>query len=236
LHSHDQSGVCFQLAIHRTRKLEAYATHYYGTEFPNAPKVESSKLTKYWIRLLLLVGCVIGFIALIGSLLPRNYEFRSEIEIDAPASVVFAELNQLSTWQTWSHWNRSDLPGFSVEYSGPDAGVGATQVWTEPRGSGKLWFTVSEADAPQPRIEYESLFANFPTMAGVITLTPLESGSDQADETPSKSKTKIEWVNSGRLPAGPTYGFLAPFFSGHIQYVYDNSLNRLKEKLEDRVE
>jgi hypothetical protein len=183
-------------------------------------------LTKYWIRLLLLVGCVVGFFALIGSLLPRSYEFRSEIEIAALPAEVFSELNQLSTWQTWSHWKRTDLPGFELEYTGSEAGVGATQAWTEPRGSGKLWITVSE---PNQRIEYESLFANFPKMSGVILLTPIKGDGDQAAET----KTKIEWVNSGSLPAGPTYGYLAPFFPGQMQYVYDNSLARLKTKLED---
>jgi len=215
----------------------------------NVPKIESSNLTKYWIRLLLLVGCIVGFFALIGMLLPRSFEFRSEIEIDAPPAEVFATLNQLSTWQTWSHWNRSDLTGFTLAYSGSESGVGATQAWTEPRGSGKLWITVSE---PDQRIEYESLFANFPKMTGTILLTPIngdkqpaiaagadpDSNPGQSDKNQPKlnqtdtTKTKIVWTNSGRLPSGPTYGYLAPFFSGQMQYVYDNSLLKLKLQLE----
>lgn len=173
-------------------------------------------MTKYFLRLLLLFGSVIAFFALIGSLLPRNYDFSSEIEIAAPADEIFPEINQLSKWQTWSHWNPVDVPGLTVQYTGNETGEGSTQSWTEVRGEGKLWITKS---VPPERVEYEMLFANFPKMSGSISLS--ESGES----------TMVRWSNRGRLPNGPFYGFFAPFFSTQMQAVYDQSLQRLEKKI-----
>jgi hypothetical protein len=172
---------------------------------------------KYWFRLFLLLGSIIAIIALIGSLLPRSYDFKSQVDITAPANVVFEELNKLPNWKDWSQWNPKEIPGLEVNYTGPESGVGATQKWTDIRGEGKLWITKSVANET---IEYEMLFANFPLM-----LSQLELVSDEL-------KTTVTWSSSGRLPGGPFYGFFAPFFSTHMQNEYEKSLEKLKAKIE----
>ncbi len=172
---------------------------------------------KYWFRLFLLIGSVIAVFALIGSLLPRSYDFKTQVDITAPADAVFAELNTLPNWKDWSQWNPNEIPGLEVKYSGPDSGVGATQRWTDVRGEGKLWFTESVTNE---KIEYEMLFAKFPLMLSQIELV---SGG---------ANTTVTWSSSGRLPGGPFYGFFAPFFSTHMQHEYERSLEKLKLKIE----
>jgi len=173
-------------------------------------------MTKYFFRLLLLIACIVGFIALIGSLLPRSYSVSSQIVIASPIEAVFEQLNELENWSSWSPWDPQRIEGLTVACTG-DAGVGNAMTWKDSRGEGKLWITDSQ---PHCKIEYSMRFSYFPEMQSTIRLTP------KAEET------EVQWISQGSLPSGPFFGFLSPFFGTHMQYMYDDSLSRLKEKLE----
>ena len=146
-------------------------------------------------------------------MLPRSYEFESAIEIDAPAPHVFPLVNEVQSWGQWSQWSDERVDGLTVQYSGPAAGEGSTQTWTDPRGDGKMWIVNSK---PNERIEFKILFAGFPEMDSSIQLVE-EAGT-----------TEDTWSSGGTLPSGPFYGFTAPFFATGMQYQYDASLQRLK--------
>ena len=167
---------------------------------------------------MLLVGAVLGVFAVIGSLLPRSYDFSTQIEINSPATEIFPQINTISNWKNWTQWNPADIPDLTVQYSGADAGEGATQTWKDVRGHGKLWITKS---VPGKEIEYDMDFANFPTMAGRIQIDKL-----------SESRSVVRWSSSGKLPGGPFYGFFAPFFSTQMKNQYNDSLAKLKNLVE----
>lgn len=177
-------------------------------------------MTKYYFRLLLLLATIFGIFALIGSLLPRGYSISSEILIDAPPQAVFAEINDLENWQSWSPWSPERIEGLTVRCIGT-SGVGNAMTWNDARGEGKLWIITSE---PACKIEYLMRFSNFPEMTSDITLTPTDNA------------TKVQWSSQGRLPSGPFYGYLAPFFGYHMRHEYDESLIRLKDKLEEGLD
>ena len=176
-------------------------------------------MAKYYLRLLMLFGGVIAIVAIIGSLLPRSFDFQTSLEIDAPPEQVFPYLNSLPRWQEWSRqWNPNEIDNLEISYNGTESGVGAAQSWTDPRGSGKLWITVSD---PNERVEYEIDFAGRPRMSSQLTLIENDAGS-----------TIVQWRSTGRLPAGPFYGYFGSFFSTHMSNEYDNSLARLKQLVE----
>ena len=177
-------------------------------------------MAKYYFRLALLVAGIIGFFALVGSLLPRSYSFTSEIEINAEAASLFPRINSLQNWQEWSRqWNPAEIEGLEIQYNGNPDGVGAAQSWTDVRGSGKLWITQS---VPDQSIEYEMTFANFPKMTSQIELVP------------NDSTTRIRWSSQGKLPGGPFYGYFGPFFSAQMKAEYEMSLEKLKSVAESR--
>lgn len=174
----------------------------------------------------MLIAVVLGIVAVIGSLLPRDYDFESVAVIDASAESVFEQVNTMKAWGDWSQWSPKQLDSLEVEYSGVAAGVGAAQAWTDPRGDGKLWIIES---VPNRSVAYKLEFAGFPEMDSSIKLSPMSSEND--DSTPG-AQTKVVWSSSGTLPGGPFYGFFSPFFATGMKHQYDASLGRLKQLVE----
>ncbi len=175
-------------------------------------------MLKYYFRLLLLVGAIIGIFAVIGSLIPRSYDFSTQMEMSAPPEAIFPKINSLREWQDWSmQFNPALIDDLEIEYNGEQAGKGAAQSWMDIRGKGKLWITQSE---PNSRIEYETKFANFPKMSSQIELQAAEG------------KTLVKWKSQGKLPGGPFYGYFGSFFSTQMENEYNKSLQKLKSVVE----
>ena len=170
---------------------------------------------KYWLRLFLLIGFAIAIIAIIGSLLPRSYDFTVTQTIDAPSERIFPLVNRLSDWPKWSRqFNPDEIDGLTIQYNGVKEGKGAAQTWKDVRGEGKLWIVESE---PNSSIEFDSKFTNFPVMNNQFRLKE------------SEGTTSVEWRSYGSLPGGPFYGYFGGLFTTHMRDQYEKSLLRLKE-------
>lgn len=176
-------------------------------------------MSKYFLRLLLLIAAIIGVLLLFEQLLPRSYDFQQSVEINGPAEEIFPYLNSLKKWPQWSQqFNMQVIDGLVIKYSGTDEGVGAAQTWTEIRGSGKIWISES---SPSEALTYEGEFHNFPKMTSGFTL-------DSAGE----NKTLVTWRSAGQLPRTPLYGLMAPIFSTQMGHEYEKSLAALKALVE----
>ena len=180
-------------------------------------------MARYWFRLFGLIAIMLGIVAAIGSVLPRSYDFQSQIVIDASAQKIFPLVNKISNWQSWSQWDPHRLENLTVQYSGSEAGQGSIQTWTDQRGEGKLWITDSR---PDDRIDFQLLFQGFPEMANSIELKPVTGSSEPNDAT------EVTWSSAGKLPGGPFYGYFSPFFATGMRAQYDESLQRLKKQAE----
>ena len=171
------------------------------------------------LRVLAAALCLVLLFVLIGTLLPHGYEVSASVTINQPPETVFPLINRLKDWSQWSQWRSTKDSPFKIEYGGSDAGVGAAQTWTEPRGNGKLWIAKSE---PDRLVEYVVEFANFPRMTSEMTLEPLGNG------------TIVRWKSTGNLPVGPFYGYLKVVFVRGLKVQYDVALLQLKEVAEGR--
>lgn len=175
-------------------------------------------MTKYFFRLLLLLAIPIAILWLIGSLLPRSYDFETSITIKESPEVLFPLLNQPQNWPLWSHqWNQEIVPSLEIEFNETEKGVGAAFQWTDVRGKGKLWIT----ESVEPTcVKFESKYSNFPLMKSEFTLSPTEEG------------TTIHWRSAGELPPGPLYGYFGGVFSVQMKNQYQISLQGLKDTFE----
>ena len=174
-------------------------------------------MIKVLIRLAAVITCLALVVAVVGNLLPRDYNFQTTRQIDADPALVFTMINELPNWPQWSNWNPERVEGLRIQLGDIKHGVGAVQTWTDSRDSGKLWITKSIENRS---IEYQLKFGDFPEMSNLIELQPVDGG------------TFVTWSSHGRLPNGPFYGYFALIFPTQMQYQYEHSLQRLAEILE----
>jgi carbon monoxide dehydrogenase subunit G len=83
-------------------------------------------------------------IAVVVALQPSDFRVERSITISAPATVVFARVNDLHRWQEFSPWAKLD-PAARNTFEGPPAGVGAVFAWAGNDDVGEGRMTISES-------------------------------------------------------------------------------------------
>jgi hypothetical protein len=167
------------------------------------------------VTVLVLLGLVVVVVG-IGAFLPKDFRVERSTEIDAPPEVVFDQVNSLQSWSAWSPWIARD-PSIKNEFTGPEAGVGATVTWTsEESGDGTQTITLSERPS---RIEMKLDFG--------------EMGQPNADWTfvPAGDGVRVTWGLSGTAD-GPLGGYFAKMMDGWVGTDYEDGLARLKKVAE----
>jgi uncharacterized membrane protein len=169
------------------------------------------------LRLTLVVAAGIGMVLLVGAILPREFAIEQEVDIAAPRPAVFAQVNDLHRWLTWSPWRAEVIGAERIQIGEPASGEGAKMLWEDPRGQGKLWLTQSD---PPSTVAYNSNLAQFQGIRGEFRLAEIPSG------------TRVTWTSQGRLPGGPFYGYFRYFFGAEMERQFQASLHRLKADCE----
>ncbi len=121
------------------------------------------------ILVVLVVG-IGGFLAYAASR-PDTYRVERSAKIDAPAAVVFAQIEDLKAWGAWSPWDKRD-PQMKKTFEGPQAGVGATYSWhgNKEVGKGKMSITATEVPTQvKLRLEFMEPFAAVASTGFAIT-------------------------------------------------------------------
>lgn len=97
-------------------------------------------------KILLGIAIVVVLFVAIAFVLPSKLDLTQSISIQAPASYVFEEINDLKNWKKWSYWETQDTT-IKTTYSEQSAGVGAKSSWTSADGPGSMTITESLANA-----------------------------------------------------------------------------------------
>jgi hypothetical protein len=178
--------------------------------------------------LFILVAVVIVLFTVVTLFLPSKVEMQRSRVINAPAAVIFNQVNDLHNWQNWSPWHQLD-PQMTVRYSDDIAeGAGHWYSWegNEAVGSGKL--TIIES-IPNSRIRTQMVFS--------ASEEPTYSNWIFEEE---KEGTKVTWTYDATPPGAAkwlglvTEYFLAPAYetglknldsvSTHINTPVDNTV------------
>jgi carbon monoxide dehydrogenase subunit G len=87
---------------------------------------------------------VAAIVAAFVALQPSEYRVARSATIAAPASAVFAQVNDFHKWDAWSPWAKLD-PNAKTTFEGPSAGEGAVFAWAGNReiGEGRMTLTQS---------------------------------------------------------------------------------------------
>jgi hypothetical protein len=121
--------------------------------------------------LVALAVIVIGFVAVVA-MRPSEYRVARTTTIAAPATAVFAQVNDFHKWYAWNPWAKMD-PAMKQTYEGAPAGVGAVYTWAGNRevGEGRMTLTESRPDA-LIRIQLEFLRPFAATSTAEFTFMP----------------------------------------------------------------
>ncbi len=134
--------------------------------------------------LIALVVVVVAVIALI-SLQPDSFRIERSAQLAAKPDAVFHVLVDFHRWQEWSPWDKLD-PALKREFSGPEAGVGASYGWegNDDVGAGRMTIVVAK-EFSEIRIKLEFLKPFAATNTTIFSLTPAQDG------------TKLTWAMEG---------------------------------------
>ncbi len=162
---------------------------------------------------LLVVVSLIVILLIVTALLPSHYHVEKSLEIEAPASMVYDQVNQLHNWPKWSPWFALDS-NMKVTYSDMAEGKDAFFEWnSEKENVGKGKMTIEEAK-PSEYLKFDVRFGN----------GDMKSTSEwKFDE--KNGITKVTWTMDGDV------GFFGRWFLNSIESQigadYDNGLAKL---------
>jgi hypothetical protein len=95
------------------------------------------------IVLIALAAIIVVFVAVVA-MQPSAFRIERSAAIAAPASDVFAQVNDFHNWDAWSPWAKLD-PAMKQTYEGAPAGNGAIYSWTGNNQVGEGTMTLTES-------------------------------------------------------------------------------------------
>jgi effector-binding domain-containing protein/uncharacterized protein YndB with AHSA1/START domain len=173
------------------------------------------KALKYILFLLL--------IAIIGTSIyiavqPNSFEVKRERTIDAPAAVIFSNINDFKNWERWSPWMEKQ-PDAKIEYPEQTKGVGGSFSWKDDQGTGRMNTLSTE---PNSSITQNIQFDDY-----------APSNMDWSFEPTSDGKTKVTWQIKGENI--PFMFKVYSTFSGGYDKMMGPDFERGLEKLDSLV-
>ena len=174
-------------------------------------------MSKVLLVLVLLLGGAAAFVAT----RPDAYHVERSTTVDAPATTVFAQIDDLSVWKEWSPWEKRD-PAMKRTMSVNTSGVGATYAWEGNKEVGKGKMSIVASQSGEKVVQKLEFIEPFKSQSEVtFTLKP---------ESPTT--TKVTWAMDGK------HNFISKAFSvvkpmdGMIGKDFEDGLSGLKKVAE----
>jgi len=136
----------------------------------------------------ILIGIVAAAVifGIVVSMQSPDFKVQRSAVVSAPASVVFAQVNDFHKWGAWSPWEKMD-PGMKRTFEGPAEGVGAVYSWVGNSKVGEGKMTLTQSKAPE-LIQIQLDF-----------LKPMQA-TNQTEFTfvPEGAATRVTWTMTGK--------------------------------------
>lgn len=95
-------------------------------------------------KILLVIVLIIAAVCAYAATKPDDYRYARSATINAPAEVIFPEVNTAKSWEDWSPWAEVD-PEAVFTYEGPASGPGAISRWKGNMEVGEGTSTITES-------------------------------------------------------------------------------------------
>ena len=138
------------------------------------------------IKILIAVAVIVVVFVIVVALQPSEYRVARTATMSAPATAVFAQVNDFHKWEAWNPWGKID-PAMKQNYEGAPAGVGAIYKWAGNNEVGEGRMTIIES-RPSDLIRIQMEF--FKPFAG--------NGTAEFTFKPEGNQTAVTWSMTGQ--------------------------------------
>ena len=128
------------------------------------------KTLKYILFLLLIL--VIGFLIYVA-VQPNEYDVKRTKIINAPAHVIYNNINDLKQWESWGPWHEDDST-IVTSYAGNTVGVGAKSSWTSKDSPGNMELV---STVPNQSVDLKMQFGDYEPTDIYWTLEEVDGGT-----------------------------------------------------------
>ncbi|EKJ86823.1 polyketide cyclase/dehydrase/lipid transport protein [Leptospira meyeri] len=169
---------------------------------------------------------IIGIIAIpliVALFLPTGYQVERSIDINKPASDVFAYIRMLKNQDNYSVWAKKD-PSMKKIYTGQDGAVGFISRWEsldKEVGNGEQEIKMINADALEMQTELRFIEPFEGTERSYMKVSSLD-----------QKKSKVIWGFDGSMPYPSNLICLFMNFEELIGKDFEEGLSNLKVVLE----
>jgi hypothetical protein len=169
-------------------------------------------------NIIIVLVALVAVFALVGLLLPRQTKLERSVVIQAPAEVIFEQVNDLKKNEAWSPWKD---PTMKITYGSVTEGKGAQSSWTsKDMGNGTM--TIVES-VPGSAINLDLDFGGMGTAKAFWTFAPEGEGVKVTESFTS---------DAGMNPAKRWMGLMTDKMVGPY---YEKGLASLKQVSETRA-
>lgn len=137
-------------------------------------------------KVLLVFGIIIVGILALAAVQPDDYKVERSITIQAPADIVFTQVNDFHKWAAWSPWAKMD-PQAKFTFEGAENGAGAIHTWDGNKNLGAGKMTIIESN-PHSVIKIQLDFEK-PMKSTSVADFKFDHQNDQ---------TTLTWTMSGK--------------------------------------
>jgi len=142
-------------------------------------------IKKIVLGALAVIVVIVAICCVVVAIQPAHYHVERSATINAPALLVFNQVNDFHKWDTWSPWARLD-PNMKTSYEGAPTGNGAVYSWSGNSNVGEGRMTITDSkpgESIKIKLEFIKPFAS--TTATVF------------DFKPQGNQTAVTWTMDG---------------------------------------
>jgi Polyketide cyclase / dehydrase and lipid transport len=118
-------------------------------------------IKKILLGALVVIVVGVAIFCVVVAMQPAHYHVERSATMNAPAVVVFNQVNDFHKWDAWSPWAKLD-PNMKTSYEGAPAGSGAVYSWTgnSDVGEGRMTITDSKpGESVKIKLDFVKPFA-----------------------------------------------------------------------------
>ena len=159
-------------------------------------------------------------LVIVGFLMPSARHIERSIVVNAKADAVFAQVNDLKKWNSWSPWFKMD-PNSKMVFSDNSAGLGAYYTWESTNsnvGKGKL--TIEES-TPYSLVKSKLEFEGMSESHAYFKMEP------------EGENTKVTWAIDSNLGNNPFFRLMGVMMDKMLGDIFMQGLTDLKKVAEE---